>query len=59
MCLCEERRIITYREGLPPATAGDEGEALGLDGHARPLHVLLDVPVRENRAVQNGSRIAK
>ncbi len=39
---------ITHRERLPPPAAGDEGEALRLDGHARALHVLLDVPEEGN-----------
>ena len=34
-------------ERLALATAGDEGEAAGLDGHARGLHGLADVPVDE------------
>ena len=37
----------TLCEGLPLAAAGDEAEALSLDGHARPLDVLLDVPEEE------------
>ena len=33
-----------YRERLPLSPAGDEREALGLDGHPCPLNVLFNVP---------------
>lgn len=39
-----------HRERLPPPAAGDEREALGLDGDAGSLDVLLDVPARAKRA---------
>ena len=32
---------------LPLLARGDEGEALGLYSHPRPLHMLLYVPVDE------------
>ena len=42
-----ESRKGGYLERLPFAAAGDEGEALCLDGHPSFEDVLLDVPVDE------------
>jgi hypothetical protein len=36
-----------YRERLPLSPAGDEREALGLDGHPCPLNVLFNIPKKK------------
>ena len=45
------RRSI-YREWFSLPAAGDEGEALRLDGDARPLHMLLHIPETQIRNKQ-------
>ena len=44
MCCCCKGN---YRERFPFSSAGDEGEPLGLDGHAGALDMLLDIPEKE------------
>ena len=44
----------THCEGLPLAAAGDEAEALRLNGHACPLDVLLNVPEEEEGRQTSG-----